>query len=104
LHNLLLNATQHAPHGSTISLKVENANENIVIEVVDEGSGFPNEELTQVFDKFYRGKDAKAGGTGLGLSIVKGFVEAHNGTIYAANAKNGGAVFTITIPDKKYRT
>jgi two-component system sensor histidine kinase KdpD len=41
---------------------------------------------------------SKAGGTGLGLSIAKGFIEAHNGTITAANRQNGGAIFTIKIP------
>jgi two-component system sensor histidine kinase KdpD len=53
-----------------------------------------------VYNKFYRGKDAKAGGTGLGLSIVKGFVEAHGGTVVAKNRQNGGALFTIKIPVK----
>lgn len=51
-----------------------------------------------VFDKFYRGKDAKTGGTGLGLSIVKGFVVAQGGTILAENRENGGAKFIIKIP------
>ena len=98
LHNLILNATQHAPDGSTISLKVGIKKEQICIEVADEGPGFPEDELSHVFEKFYRGKDAKAGGTGLGLSIVKGFVEAQKATISAYNAINGGAVFTITLP------
>ena len=101
LHNLLLNATQHAPKDSIISLKAGMENENVLIEVADEGPGFPQEELLHVFDKFYRGKDARAGGTGLGLSIVKGFVEAHKGSISAANAKNGGAVFSIKLPSNQ---
>ena len=67
---------------------------------MDRGKGFPVNELSAVFDKFYRGTDAKAGGTGLGLSIVKGFVEAHGGTVKAENRQNGGAIFTIKIPVK----
>jgi len=67
---------------------------------MDRGKGFPVSELSSVFNKFYRGMDAKAGGTGLGLSIVKGFVEAHHGTVTAENRQNGGAVFTIKIPVK----
>jgi two-component system sensor histidine kinase KdpD len=51
-----------------------------------------------VFDKFYRGNQAKLGGTGLGLSIVKGFVEAHGGSVSAQNRKNGGSIFTVKIP------
>ena len=68
--------------------------------VIDQGPGFPESELSAVFDKFYRGKSAKAGGTGLGLSIVKGFVEAHQGTVSASNGEKGGAVFTIKVPSK----
>jgi len=101
LHNLVLNATQHSPKGSVIELKIELVDDNLFIKVTDCGHGFPEDELSSVFDKFYRGKDAKAGGTGLGLSIVKGFVEAHNGSISAANGVNGGAVFTLKIPKKE---
>ena len=101
LHNLILNATQHSPHGSVIELKVHLIDESIVFKVIDHGHGFPEEELASAFDKFYRGKDAKAGGTGLGLSIVKGFVEAHGGTVSASNGEKGGAVFTIKIPNKQ---
>ena len=101
LHNLILNATQNAPAGSLIQLKVLMDNLSLRIQVIDQGTGFPETELASVFDKFYRGKNAKAGGTGLGLSIVKGFVEAHGGTVSAANGEKGGAVFTIKIPAKQ---
>ena len=100
LHNLILNATQNAPAGSRIRLKFFYDNGSLTIQVMDRGSGFPPSELASVFNKFYRGKDAKAGGTGLGLSIVKGFVEAHQGRVTAGNRQNGGAIFTIKIPVK----
>jgi two-component system sensor histidine kinase KdpD len=100
LHNLILNATQHAPAGSRIRLKFFYDNGFLTIQVMDRGKGFPASELLSVFNKFYRGKDAKAGGTGLGLSIVKGFVEAHEGTVIADNRQNGGAIFTIKLPVK----
>ncbi len=98
LNNLVLNATQNATAGTTIRLKFFYDNGFLTILVMDRGKGFPAHELSMVFDKFYRGKDAKAGGTGLGLSIVKGFVEAHGGTVIAKNRKNEGALFTIKIP------
>jgi two-component system sensor histidine kinase KdpD len=100
LHNLVLNATQNAPPGTNIRLKFFYDNGHMFIQVMDRGNGFPPDGLTSVFNKFYRGKDAKAGGTGLGLSIVKGFVEAHQGTVKAENRQNGGAVFTIKIPSQ----
>jgi len=100
LHNLVLNATQNAAAGSNIRLKFFYDNGSLTIQVMDRGKGFPSAELSSVFNKFYRGKDALAGGTGLGLSIVRGFVEAHSGTVVAENRQNGGAVFTIKMPVK----
>lgn len=98
LHNLLLNATQHAPAGTSIRTKFFYDNGFLIIQVMDRGPGFSDADLPMVFNKFYRGEMAVAGGTGLGLSIVKGIVEAHNGTIFAENRVHGGARFTIKIP------
>ena len=98
LHNLLLNAAQHATAGTQIRIKFYNDDGIFTIQVMDRGPGFHVSDLSSIFNKFYRGKFAKAGGTGLGLSIVKGFIEAHKGTVVAENRKNGGAVFTIKLP------
>jgi two-component system sensor histidine kinase KdpD len=98
LHNLVLNATQNAPEGTTIRVKLFYDNSSLIIQVMDRGKGFPDDELPSVFNKFYRGKDARVGGTGLGLSIVKGFTEAQKGKVMAANRQNGGSIFTIIIP------
>jgi two-component system, OmpR family, sensor histidine kinase KdpD len=100
LNNLVLNATQNTMAETNIRLKFFFDQGALTIQVMDRGKGFPASELLSVFDKFYRGKDAKAGGTGLGLSIVKGYVQAHGGTVIAENRKNGGAIFTIKIPVK----
>ena len=100
LHNLILNATQIAPVGSVIRLKIFYDNGFLNVQLMDRGPGFNPSELNFVFDKFYRGKDAKTGGTGLGLSIVKGFVAAQAGTIIAENSVNGGAKFILKIPVK----
>ena len=98
LHNLILNATQHSPAGSLIRVKFFYDNGFLSIQVMDRGTGFSKTEIHSVFNKFYRGKEAKAGGTGLGLSIIKGFVEAHKGNVVVENRHNGGALFTIKIP------
>ncbi len=100
LYNLVLNSTQNAPAGTNIRMKFYYDHGSLTIQIMDRGKGFPESELSSVFNKFYRGQDARAGGTGLGLSIVKGFVEAHGGTVTAENRKNGGAIFTIRIPVK----
>lgn len=98
LHNLLLNATQHATEGSNIRVKFFYDNGFLIIQVMDRGPGFLATDLPMVFNKFYRGQLAAAGGTGLGLSIVKGIVEAHQGSIIAENRANGGARFILKIP------
>jgi two-component system sensor histidine kinase KdpD len=98
LYNLVLNSTQNSPAGTRIRIKFFYDNGFLSIMVMDRGKGFSESELSSVFNKFYRGKDANAGGTGLGLSIVKGFVEANGGKVIAGNRQNGGAIFTIKIP------
>ncbi|MCU0333066.1 MAG: ATP-binding protein, partial [Ignavibacteriaceae bacterium] len=70
----------------------------IVITISDNGAGFPEGELKNIFKKFYRIPGTKAGGTGLGLSIAKGFIEAHGGSIIAKNNESGGAKFIISLP------
>lgn len=98
LYNLLLNAVNYTPAGSTITIKAGCEDGRCVVSVEDNGKGFPEAEIEKVFDKFYRLRRTQSGGTGLGLSIAKGFVEAHGGTITLENAPLGGALFTITLP------
>jgi len=69
--------------------------------VADHGPGLAPNLLPKIFEKFFRAPDAAAGGSGLGLAIVKGFVEAQGGQITAANRPNGGAMFTIQVPQAK---
>ena len=99
LYNIISNAVIYTWETSSIIIKVEcREKQYCIITIEDNGNGFPEEEISRVFDKFYRVKYSKPGGTGLGLSIAKGFVEAHNGTIVLENAPLGGARFTITVP------
>lgn len=98
LHNLISNAIQHTPEGTDIIIKGDYFENSLVLEVSDSGKGFPEKDIHNVFEKFYRVQGSKPGGTGLGLSIVKGFVEAHHGTVGLKNLPLRGAVFNITIP------
>ncbi|MBV8167549.1 MAG: sensor histidine kinase KdpD [Alphaproteobacteria bacterium] len=101
LVNLLDNAAKYTPAGSTIEIRARRAGETVKIEVRDEGDGIPPDDLERIFDKFYRvhAADRQRAGTGLGLAICRGFVQAHAGTITAANrADRKGAVLTITLP------
>jgi len=96
IYNLLHNAALYTPPGTPIFINADRFVGELILVVEDDGPGIPEEEITRVFDKFYR--RGRIGGTGLGLSIVKGFVEAHNGAIELTNRASGGACFTISLP------
>lgn len=106
--NLLHNAAQHgraADEVAEIELTAAATDDGgrlqVEITVRDHGPGIPAMELRRVFDVFYRGSAAlkkQIRGSGIGLSVVKDIVAAHGGTISAANAPAGGAVFTIHLP------
>lgn len=98
IQNLVTNALLYTPENTIIKIDASHQSDNCVFSVFDNGNGFPENEIQFAFDKFYRLPNTKTGGSGLGLSIVKGFVEAHNGTIKLKNNTNSGANFTITIP------
>ncbi|MFT3911383.1 MAG: ATP-binding protein [Ferruginibacter sp.] len=98
IYNLVYNAIIYTPDDAVVKISVASVANSCVIIVEDNGNGFPEEEINNVFEKFYRLKDSKVGGTGLGLSIAKGFIEAHKGYIVLENLNTGGAKFTITIP------
>ena len=104
--NLISNAISFSPAGGSIRIAAARAGDKVRIAVSDDGPGIPPEKLTDIFDRFYSERPAgEKFGThsGLGLSISKQIVEAHGGSIVAANrtAPDGrvlGAVFTVTLP------
>ena len=98
LSNIVLNAAQYTPPGTTIHIRSFFETPMLVFSVEDEGPGLPEESIHRIFDKFYRVPGSRAGGTGLGLSIVKGFVELHGGSVEAANRQGKGAQFLIRLP------
>jgi two-component system sensor histidine kinase KdpD len=99
LFNLLDNAAKHAPAGSLITIAASNNGETVTLCIMDEGEGIPAGDVDRIFEKFYRAGDRRRVGTGLGLAICRGFVEAMDGTISAANRLDRpGAMFIITLP------
>lgn len=103
LYNLLYNATKFSPAKGCIRVEAEVLGERhrLRVSVLDEGPGLAPNDLEQVFEKFYQGErksQASSTGTGLGLSIVKGIIDAHGGSVHAANRSTRGAVFSFEIP------
>jgi hypothetical protein len=79
--NLLDNAARHGPAGGNVHVFAEAREDDVVIEVRDEGPGIPAEERDRVFERFTRGERAGGGGTGLGLAIARWVVDLHGGSI-----------------------
>ncbi|MDA1279984.1 MAG: ATP-binding protein [Chloroflexi bacterium] len=99
--NLLNNAAKYAESGSETVVAISVENGQVKVEVTDSGPGISSEDLTAVFESFYRSKSARMSrvpGSGLGLSIARGLVEAHGGKIWAASTEGAGSTFTFTLP------
>jgi two-component system sensor histidine kinase KdpD len=99
LVNLLDNAHKYSPPGTPIEIRARVTDTWVEINVADRGLGIPPNEISRVFEKFYRVQRADGtGGTGLGLSICQGIVEVHGGRIWADNRHGGGTIITLTLP------
>ena len=103
--NLMSNALSHTPDGTPVTVAIlagpREPVPSVVLEVTDQGPGMPPEQADHVFERFYRGDQArtrKAGGTGLGLAIVAALVVAHGGTVALKTAPGEGATFRVTLP------
>ncbi len=100
INNLLSNAIKYGGDPPGVDMLVS-CGKTLRVEIRDNGKGIPKEEQKHVFDKFFRGKDAKKmaiKGLGLGLYYVKQIVTAHGGIIELKSLPGSGAVFIIQIP------
>ena len=99
LQNLLSNAVRHTPADGTVRVSAAVDGEQLSLAVIDTGEGIADEELSRVFDPFYRVDPARSGGgAGLGLALAKRIVEALGGTVTAASTPSAGARFDVELP------
>jgi len=101
IDNLLGNVRAHTPAGTSTTVRLSQSDGRAVLEIADDGPGLTNEQVAHVFERFYRADSSRSrahGGAGLGLSIVAAIVNVHGGSVTAANAADGGAVFTVSLP------
>lgn len=99
--NLLDNALKYTPTGGTITVSVNQVQDQVALKISDTGIGIPAEHLPRLFERFYRVDKARSrdlGGTGLGLAIVKHIVHAHGGKISVQSVIGKGTEFTVWLP------
>lgn len=101
LYNLVQNAIRYTPSDGTVLLEARDGGDKVRVSVSDSGEGIQADDLSRVFERFYRGDRARSrdeGGAGLGLAIARGLVEAHGGQIWAESVAGRGSRFTFTLP------
>jgi two-component system sensor histidine kinase ArlS len=99
--NLLDNAIRAAGQRGSIQVDFHNDNNNVEILIIDNGPGIDQENISHVFERFYRvdsARDRDKGGSGLGLSIVSEIVEIHQGKVYVESTNDRGTTFTVKLP------
>jgi two-component system sensor histidine kinase BaeS len=99
--NLVSNAVRHTPRGGVVTVRSRVDGGQLVVDVVDTGTGIAPADLPKVFDRFWRADGSRSratGGSGLGLAIARKLAEAHGGDIAVANRPGSGAVFTVRLP------
>ena len=104
IDNLLDNALRYSGPGTKIEVRVSLVGPELIVEVVDEGPGFPEPFLPHAFERFRRADDARArrdGGSGLGLAIVQAVAREHGGTAHAGNRSTGGAMVSLHLPAER---
>ena len=104
--NLLDNAIKYSPPGSQILVRVQSGgDQQVFLDVIDQGPGIPSEHQPYVFDRFFRVDKARTrewGGAGLGLSITRWAVEAHGGEITLESEEGHGSTFRVSLPLANY--
>lgn len=99
LFNLLSNAVSFSTEGGTVKVTAKRDGDGITLSVADDGVGIPEDQLRQVFERFYtRRQGPHRGGAGLGLSIVKNFVELHGGTVSITSTEGRGTEVVCHLP------
>lgn len=104
LNNLITNSIKYGKEGGRTQIGIYDMNENVLIEVSDNGIGIKSKHLSRIFERFYRADKTRSrelGGSGLGLSIVKHVIEAHGQQVNVRSAPGVGSTFGFTLKKTK---
>lgn len=98
--HLLGNAIKYCPSSAPIKISAETQNDFLLVHVIDQGPGIPEDQLGKIFEKYYRLPDSRnqVSGTGLGLYIARRIVEAHGGRMWASSRPGRGSCFSFSLP------
>ncbi len=96
--NLIGNAVKHTARGGQVVVRTGKLGQEAIISVIDEGPGIRPDDLSRVFDRFWRAEESEMEGIGLGLAIARGIVEAHGGRIWAESEVGRGSSFHFSLP------
>jgi signal transduction histidine kinase len=99
--NLLDNAIKYSDPGDRVDVKIEEGISSLTVEVKDTGVGIPEEDLAQLFERFYRvdkDRSRATGGSGLGLAISRQIVEMHGGELSVESEVGEGSTFRMRLP------
>jgi two-component system OmpR family sensor kinase len=104
--NLLDNAIRHAPHGSTVRVRLEPARNGYAISISDQGPGIPLRMQPHIFERFYRadaarGRGQSNGGAGLGLALARWIANVHGGDVTLAGSSQEGTTFIVSLPTQR---
>jgi two-component system, OmpR family, phosphate regulon sensor histidine kinase PhoR len=105
--NLIDNAINYSEEGKSVTIKAEEKQKEILIQVLDQGCGIERKHLARIFERFYRvdkSRSRKLGGTGLGLAIVKHIIQAHGGRVSVESQMGEGSTFTLHLPQSNNLT
>lgn len=101
MSNLVENAIKYSPEDTKILISSEEKDQQVIIQIADQGQGIHPDDLSNIFMKFFRSRNAKSSpikGSGLGLYLAKYFVELHQGKIHVESTLGQGSTFTVEIP------
>ena len=98
VRNLVDNAVRHTPQGGRVQVRVRQAGDAALFEVIDTGPGIPAADRERAFDRFYRRASAPEGGSGLGLAIVRAIAERHGAEVDLSDGAGGGLHVTVRFP------
>ncbi len=103
--NIISNAIKYSPENTSIRVLATRDESSVLVSIIDQGFGIPDDEIDKIFDRFYRVKTSetkKITGSGLGLAITKKIITMHNGKINVKSSPGKGSVFTVILPCKNY--